>query len=92
MNKPNWTNLLDHKCPTCSSKLATEGLLTITYHCSAPSCDFKIGYEKYEELFAKLSKTGKRPGNKFEGNDSLLNNLNHEEVAEDFSDSYALDI
>lgn len=77
-----WNNLKNGKCPKCSGKLVM-GLLDIIYPCS--SCDFKIGKEKFESIaFGKPAKRCEWPE---EQNLAELNNLGHNVVTEDYSDS-----
>lgn len=59
------------------------GLLDETYICSNSSCDFRIGSKKWNQIttprsYAKIDATD---------NLSALNNLGHELITEDFSDS-----
>lgn len=82
----NWNILQDGLCPKieCGKKLVM-GLLDEVYGCS--KCDFKISKEKFEKIAY-----GTRIGAFIRRNDdgdnmAELNNLGHELVAEDFSDS-----
>ena len=82
----NWNILKDGLCPKdgCGKKL-NMGLLDELYTCSA--CNFNIRKEKFEKI-----SYGARIGQymrKTESEDNLsgLNNLGHDVVTEDFSDS-----
>ena len=81
-----WSNLKNIKCPQCSSALIpdTEGDL---FKCH--TCQFMITKTKFEKVVNNLYKPSKRAPD--EDNLSALNNLGHEKVAEDFSDSPFLD-
>jgi len=79
----NWNNLKDGLCPKCGKKLIM-GLLDYIYRCTDSSlCDFKISRERWEQITTpkKLRRDG------YTDNLSELNNLGHEVVTEDFSDS-----
>ena len=80
----NWNLLKDGKCPKpeCGAKL-NMGLLDEVYTCI--KCDFRISKEKFEKI-----SYGAHIGRHFSRDDdnlSALNNLGHELVTEDFSDS-----
>lgn len=68
-------------CPKCSEKLVM-GTFDSVYPCS--KCDFKIGKEKWQEL--ATPKMYRRNAQDID-NLSALNNLGHEVITEDFSDS-----
>lgn len=42
-----WSNLRNMNCPVCSEKL-TEG--KIGYICSDPLCDFRISFDKFQNV------------------------------------------
>lgn len=80
-----WKNLIDFKCPSCGDILnKKEG--KDTYACL--SCHYKIGVEKFEEIVSSMLRRARERTP--EDNMSELNNLGREVVAEDFSDSNAL--
>jgi hypothetical protein len=67
------------------------GLLDDTYHCQNAKCDFRIGRDRFNDICY-----GKPPIARHErvkhtlllrDNASDLNNMGHEVVADDFSDS-----
>lgn len=76
-----WRNLRDGRCPKCDAKL-NMGLLDALYSCTG-ECDFSISREKFDVIAFGPSRKS------FQEMDNLaaLNNLGHELVAEDFSDS-----
>jgi hypothetical protein len=84
----NWNNLKANKCPKCAAWLLhIDGRIV---HEALPPCDFKISKEKFDELVNKMYQN---PRAQFNTTDNMeaLNNLGHEKVEEDFSDSKALD-
>ena len=76
----NWSNLKNGLCANCGEKLHM-GLLDTISRCSR--CTFVIGREKWEKIT--------RPRAYYKGQEidnlSELNNLGHDLVSEDFSDS-----
>lgn len=78
-----WNNLKNGKCPKCSSILGEE-MITRMITCSsmASGCDFKISEKRLKEILENKSRNFIPKDNFAE-----LNNLGHEKVAEDFSDS-----
>ena len=78
----NWSNLKYGLCPQCGAKLAM-GFLDLRYSCSE-ECGFLIGKEKFEKIAY-----GSNPRDFTTEEDNLaeLNNLGHDLVTEDFSDS-----
>lgn len=80
-----WRNLVDFKCPSCGAILnKKEG--KDTYACL--SCHYQIRVERFEEILKSMFSRS-RPRTE-EDNLQDLNNLGHEVVTEDFSDSNAL--
>jgi hypothetical protein len=77
-----WSRLKSMKCPDCGEILNIGKNI---YACA--DCDFKISKTKFNEIIGKLYSSKKQDYN---DNLSELNNLGHEKVAEDFSDSNAL--
>ena len=74
-----WNNLMSYCCPICGDVLK-EG--PEHYHCTQGN--FTIAKRKFDEMVAKMYKDKE----KFEHNNfSDLNNLGHDKVADDFSDS-----
>lgn len=82
-NNMNWKKLKDGRCPKCTAILLQEGDKLI---CTI--CGFSIGESKmYKIISGRNNDRGE-----VEDNFSALQNLGHEEVTEDFSDSPFLDI
>lgn len=79
----NWSNLKWGSCPSCGAKMVM-GFLDVQYTCS--ECDFRIGQEKFEQI-AYGRHVAKMVSGDEESNLAELNNLGHDLVAEDFSDS-----
>lgn len=77
----NWSNLKNGLCPKCGEKLVM-GIFDEIYPCS--KCDFRIWSEKWKEL--ATPKMYKHHAQDID-NLSALNNLGHDLVTEDFSDS-----
>lgn len=78
----NWNALRDGKCAKCGAKLHM-GIFDLQYSCT--KCDFVIGKEKFEKIAYGPPRFYSKD---FEiDNLSALNNLGHEKVTEDFSDS-----
>jgi hypothetical protein len=50
----NWDNLADSRCPRCSSKLESHGLLADFMTCSEPHCLYKINTEKFAEISGRM--------------------------------------
>ncbi len=71
----------DGFCPKCAAKLDI-GLLDEVYSCTR--CEFSIGREKFERIAFGV---GRKAIGLEEDNLSLLNNLGHDIVTEDFGDS-----
>jgi len=87
----NWKNLKDNKCPKCNIYLVERNGI---FKCVSLTCDFFIGKEKFEGLVEKLYHPQKSVDARFgdiEQNLSALNNMGHNIVTEDFSDSPHLD-
>lgn len=82
----NWKNLNNYKCPKCSKVLRYDDMNEM-HLCIA--CDFKISKERFEVVLKDMF-TKKKPQSDDERL-SELNNFGRPEVAEDFSDSPALD-
>jgi hypothetical protein len=80
-----WEMLKKMKCPKCSKAIKR---VAGVYACTA--CEFVINAERFDVIVDRLYKKGRKPSE--EDNASALNNLGHEPVREDFSDSSALDI
>ena len=81
-----WSRLKSMRCPKCNAHLLNMDNKII--HEALPLCDFRISKEKFDEIIGKLYSSKKHD---YRDNLSDLNNLGHEKVAEDFSDSNALD-
>ncbi len=78
----NWNNLKNVTCPDCSRGLSKQDGF---YRCFG--CNFRIGHQKFDTVVNNLYK----PKTQDADNLSELNNLGHEKIAEDFSDSKILD-
>lgn len=79
-----WRNLMNNLCPACSCNLRkSEGFLSVEFCCT--KCDFKISESKFETIVADMYKPRKHMG--YFDNFAVLQNLGHEKVTEDFSDS-----
>ncbi len=79
-----WNNLKNFKCPACSNILDNQ---VTRYVCL--SCHYQISKERFDEIVSGMYAPKKKV---FEENLSDLNNLGHDKVTEDFSDSPYLDI
>lgn len=79
-----WSNLKLGLCPQCGAKLVM-GFFDSQYPCSE-RCGFLIGKEKFETI-AYGRHMARIVGGDEESNLSELNNLGHDVVTEDFSDS-----
>lgn len=72
-------------CPRCGKILILAG---IGMSCkSKGGCDFYIRNEKFSKIVDSLYNPAPRQCVTFENNMAALNNLGHEVVVEDFSDS-----
>jgi hypothetical protein len=78
-----WENLKKMLCPKCGAHLINYGNKII--HEALPPCDFRISFDKFNQVVNNLY--NKKP---IQDNFQELQNLGHEEVSEDFSDSPAL--
>ena len=75
------------KCPNCGSRLIANDH---SASCSdTEKCGFHMNGGKFKDVVNNLYKPSKRAPD--EDNLSALNNLGHEKVKEDFSDSPYLD-
>ncbi len=83
----HWNNLKSYKCPKCSFVLARDED-NMMHRCVNPQCRFIITDIKFQSIVASKYNRGDA---KTEDNSSALNNLGHDKVREDFSDSNALD-
>jgi len=93
MEKLNWKNLRNGKCPKCGGLIKANPKLRTSFDSpinECEDCDFKISDRKLESFLKNMSI--KNPYREIERHDNLsdLNNLGHETVTEDFSDSPAL--
>lgn len=77
-----WRNLRDGICPMCSHPLIEDTPFML--HCD--NCRFKIRTERLREILQKHNLNSSD-----EDNLLALNNLGHEKVEEDFSNSPVLD-
>lgn len=76
-----WKNLKSNLCPKCDSPLKD-------YSCTSEKCKFSIDRVKFDEIVSDLyKKKNAYVPRSMEDNLSDLNNLGHEEMREDFSDS-----
>lgn len=83
----NWKNLKSNKCPKCELPLKDIG-----EYMACSKCIFSINKEKFEKIVNDLYKPYTKSKDSIsDDNLSELNNLGHEKVAEDFSDSPFLD-
>lgn len=73
-NTMNWENLGDCRCPRCSAKLETHGMLGDFYSCTDKHCLFKIGAEKFAEMSGRI-RTRREASYDPDENLSALNNL-----------------
>lgn len=81
----DWSALHSHHCPKCQGDL-WQGFLDTTIVCT--ECSFKISEQKYNDIVAR--KSFRRTSVKTDYDDAslgALNNLGHDVVTEDFSDS-----
>ncbi len=81
-----WDNLKSMMCPKCSSLLNTS-FLTPLYHCTNSDCTFKITEASFDKIVADRYHKQKNREMSEEDNLSTLNNMGHNIVAKDFSDS-----
>jgi hypothetical protein len=83
-----WSKLKNYECPKCGFGL--RKYFDSAYVCTASECGFRISKKRYDEIVDSLYK---HPGKEFHtaDNQAELNNLGHDVVEEDFSDSRALD-
>jgi len=81
----NWENLKERSCPKCFAKIQIT-LLSGMVTCTNKNCTFKISELKFNQILSdRLRPYSKR--RKTDDNLAELNNLNTEEITEDFSDS-----
>lgn len=67
-------------CPSgCGGKIKPQGMLDDFFHCEF--CTFKISEKRYNEIVAS-----KKEMITVTDNLSLLNNMGHKKVSEDYSD------
>lgn len=78
-----WNNLKNVNCPKCDNFLS---LIKGKY---VSSCGFFISKEKFDELVDKMYQNPRGQFNT--DNSEALNNLGHDVVKDDFSDSPYLD-
>ncbi len=80
----NWNNLKNNECPQCG-KVLTPAVSHTGYGCF--NCHFTISKAKFDKIVNDLYKPKQKRCGTFDDNGEALNNLGHEEVTEDFSDS-----
>jgi len=83
-----WNNLKNNKCPNCNSALLFSHEIITHWKCS--KCSFQISNERFESLVDKLYHPQKLIDSRnqdIQNNLSALNNMGHDVVKEDFSDS-----
>jgi hypothetical protein len=88
-----WSNLKSNTCPKCGSLLEKVGIKY--YGCmkrneDKTGCPFVIKVERFNELVQNMYQNPRAQFNTAD-NMQALNNLGHDEVKEDFSDSPFLD-
>lgn len=87
-----WDNLKLMKCPRCSQLIDDSGKRKGSEkHYVCTSCHFGIWENKLKSITHKPAREKYHVPTE-EDNLAALNNLGHDEVAEDFSDSFALDL
>lgn len=70
----NWDNLIDNRCPRCSAKLESHGMLADFRTCTDSHCLYKISEDKFINLSNKM-RTKREANYDPDENLSALNNL-----------------